>query len=148
MNKEYLNVILADDDEGNLILFKSILQDLKIHIKVKTFCNITDTMEYLNSDDAVIPEVFFMNFNTSGKNCITYLSELKADNRFDHMTTVIYAQSISSEDEEEIFVNGANVLMKKPDNYRDMKKNVTDIMTVTWQYHTSGLNKNNFIMKV
>lgn len=148
MNKEYLNVILADDDEGNLILFKSILQDLKIHIKVKTFGNISDTMEYLNTDGAVIPEVFFMNFNISGKNCIEYLSELKADHRFDHMTTVIYTQSISSEDEEEIFVNGANVLMKKPDNYGDMKKNITDIMTVTWQYHTSGLNKNNFIMKV
>jgi hypothetical protein len=60
----------------------------------------------------------------------------------------VYSENISVEDEEKIFVTGANVLMKKPDNYRDMKKNVTDIISITWQYHTSGLNKNNFIMKV
>ena len=50
--------------------------------------------------------------------------------------------------EEELFVKGANILMEIIDNDDDMKKSVNEIMTVNWQYHTSGLNKNNFIMKV
>lgn len=148
MIKEYLNVILTDGDEGNVILFKNILQNLRIQVKIKSFCNIKDMMDHLNAKDAIIPEILFLDFNISGKNCISYLSDLKANAKFDHMTAVIYSDHLSSEDEEEIFVNGANVLMKKPDNYKDLKKNVTEIMTVAWQYHTSGLNKNNFIMKV
>jgi hypothetical protein len=68
--------------------------------------------------------------------------------KFDPMTIIVFNDNLSSEQEEEAFVTGANVVMKKPDNYRDMKKNITDIISITWQYHTSGLNKNNFIMKV
>jgi hypothetical protein len=29
-----------------------------------------------------------------------------------------------------------------------MKKKLTDVIAVNWQYYTSGLNKENFIMKV
>ena len=89
-----------------------------------------------------------MSYHLPLKNALQCLSEIKADRKFDPMTTIVYSEKLSAEEEEDVFVTGANVLMKKPDNYNDMKKNVTDIISVTWQYHTSGLNKNNFIMKV
>jgi len=147
MNKEYLNVILADHDEGNLVLFRNILQEFKIQVKVKTFFNGRELMDYLNQD-ILVPEVVFMSYHLPLKNALQCLSEIKADRKFDPMTTTVYSENLSAEEEEDVFVTGANVLMKKPDNYKDMKKNVTDIISVTWQYHTSGLNKNNFIMKV
>ncbi|NML59045.1 response regulator [Chryseobacterium cheonjiense] len=147
MNKEYLNVILADHDEGNLVLFRNILQEFKIQVKVKTFFNGRELMDYLNQD-ILVPEVVFMSYHLPLKNALQCLSEIKADRKFDPMTTTVYSENLSAEEEEDVFVTGANVLMKKPDNYKDMKKNVTDIISVSWQYHTSGLNKNNFIMKV
>jgi response regulator RpfG family c-di-GMP phosphodiesterase len=147
MKKEYLNVLLADDDEGNLILFKNILQEFKIQVKVKTFCNGKDLMIYLN-ENTVVPEVVFMNYSLPLKNSLECLGEIKSNQKFDPMTIIVFNDNLSSEQEEEAFVTGANVVMKKPDNYRDMKKNITDIISITWQYHTSGLNKNNFIMKV
>jgi len=147
MNKEYLNVILADHDEGNLVLFRNILQEFKIQVKVKTFFNGRELMDYLNQD-ILVPEVVFMSYHLPLKNALQCLSEIKADRKFDPMTTIVYSENLSAEEEEDVFVTGANVLMKKPDNYKDMKKNVTDIISVSWQYHTSGLNKNNFIMKV
>ncbi len=147
MNKEYLNVILADHDEGNLILFKNILQEFKIQVKVNTFCNGKDLMSYLK-ENILVPEVVFMNYHLPLKNSLDCLSELKSDHKFDAVTTVVYSENVSAEEEEKIFVTGANVFMKKPDNYTDMKKNITEVISITWQYHTSGLNKNNFIMKV
>lgn len=147
MNKEYLNVILADPDEGNLILLKNILQEFKIQVKVKAFFNGIDLMEYLEAE-SVVPEVIFMNYHLSPKTSLACLQKLKSDQKFDPVTTIVYSKDLSAEEQEKIFVNGANVFMKKPDNYRDMKKKVTDIITISWQYHTSGLNKNNFIMKV
>lgn len=147
MNKEYLNVILADPDEGNLILLKNILQEFKIQVKVKAFFNGIGLMEYLEAE-SVVPEVIFMNYHLSPKTSLACLQELKSDQKFDPVTTIVYSKDLSAEEQEKIFVNGANVFMKKPDNYRDMKKKVTDIITISWQYHTSGLNKNNFIMKV
>jgi len=147
MTKEYLNVILADADEGNLILLERILQDFKIPSKIKTFTTSNQLMDYLRQN-IMVEEVLFMDYRIPGKTCLDCLSEIKSNPKFDHLTTIIYSENLSAAEEEEIFVAGTNVLMKKPDNYKDMKKSVTDIISVTWQYHTAGLNKNNFIMKV
>ncbi|SEW49181.1 CheY chemotaxis protein or a CheY-like REC (receiver) domain [Chryseobacterium wanjuense] len=148
MNKEYLNVILVDDDEGNQIFFKNIFKDLKVGVKVQIFNNGRDLMNFLNSEDALIPEILFMKYDIPKKNSLECLEEIKIDFRFDQMVNVIYSDELSVGEEEDVFVKGANVFMKKPDNYADMKKVLSEIITINWQYHTSGLNKNNFIMKV
>lgn len=148
MNKEYLNVILVDDDEGNQIFFKNIFKDLKVGVKVQIFNNGRDLMNFLNSEDALIPEILFMKYDIPKKNSLECLEEIKIDFRFDQMVNVIYSDELSAGEEEDVFVKGANVFMKKPDNYADMKKVLSEIITINWQYHTSGLNKNNFIMKM
>lgn len=148
MNREYLNVILTDSDENNHTSFKKIFQDLKIGIKLHTFYNGEDLMNYLNSEAALVPEILFMSYDIPQKDSLECLVEIKSNFKFDGMITTIYSKYLSSEEEEEVFVKEANVFMKLPDNYKDMKKSLTEIITINWQYHTSGLNKNNFIMKV
>lgn len=147
MIKEYLNIILTDADEGNLILLERTLQDFKIPSKVKTFNTGSELMDSLHQN-ILTAEVLFMDYRIPGKPCLECLSEIRSNPKFDYLTTVIYSENVSPAEEEEIFIAGANVFMKKPDNYRDMKKRVADIISVTWQYYTAGLNKNNFIMKV
>jgi len=148
MNREYLNVILTDRDEGSHILFKNIFQDLKIRIKVQTFYNGEELMNYLNNHDAIVPEILFMNYDIPPKGSLECLIEIKSDFKFDHMVTAIYSDRLSADEEEEVFIKEANIFMKQPDNYKDLKKVLTEVITINWQYHTSGLNKNNFIMKV
>lgn len=148
MNKEYLNIIAADDDEGNVIFFKNIFKGLKIGVKSQCFSNGEDLMEYLNSCGAIIPEMVFIKYDISGKKMMECLEEIKTDPKFRDIVITVYTDQISESEVEEIFVNGANVFMKKPDTYEGLKKAVTEIITINWQYHTSGLNKDNFIMKV
>jgi CheY-like chemotaxis protein len=148
MNKEYLNVILVDNGEENRIFFKKVFKDLKVGIKIQIFENDENLMEYLNSEQAVIPEILFMKKEIPKKNSLECLEEIKTDFRFDNMVIAIYSDNLSAAEEEEIFVKGANIVMRKPENYDDMKKVLSEIVTINWQYHTSGLNKNNFIMKV
>jgi DNA-binding NarL/FixJ family response regulator len=105
-------------------------------------------MEYLDSKEAIIPELVFIKYNISGKSSMECLNELKADPRFNNMVIAMYADQISENEIEEIQVNGANIFMKKPETYEGLKKSLTEIITINWQYHTSGLNKDNFIMKV
>ncbi|MEY8761780.1 response regulator [Chryseobacterium tongliaoense] len=148
MNKEYLNVILADHDEGNLVFFKSILKELKIPVKVQSFQNGEDMMKYLNNEEALIPEVLFMDYHLPEKNSLEYLEEIKIDFRFSNMITAVYSDDLSEAEVEDIFVKGANIYMKKPGHYNDLKKVISEIIAINWQYHTSGLNRENFIMKV
>ncbi|MFP3593214.1 response regulator [Chryseobacterium sp. SIMBA_038] len=148
MNREYLSVILVDDDEGNRILFKNIFKELKIGVKVQSFGSGANLMEYLNSKEAQIPEILFMNYHISQKNSLECISEIKTDFRFDNMVTAIYSENLSENEVEEIFVNGVNIFIKKKDDYNAMKKVLSEVITINWQYYTSGLNRDNFIMKV
>lgn len=148
MNREYLSVILADDDEGNRIIFKKILKELKIGVKIQSFCNGENLMEYLNSQEALVPEILFMNYNISQKNSLECLSEIKTDFRFDNMVTAIYSEDLPENEIENVFINGANVFIKKKEDYVAMKKVLSEVITINWQYYTSGLNRDNFIMKV
>ncbi|GEN73617.1 MULTISPECIES: response regulator [Chryseobacterium] len=148
MNKEYLNVITVDDDEGNIIFFKNIFRDLKIGVKSQFFSDGDDLMKYLSSNGAIIPEVIFIKYDISGKSCMECLREIKINHGFSNIIIAVYAGQISENETEEIFVNGGNIFMRKPETYDGLKKSLTEIITVNWQYHSSGLNKDNFIMKV
>jgi CheY-like chemotaxis protein len=148
MNKEFLNVIVVDEDEGNLIFFKSIFKDLKVGVKVQCFTNGDNLMEYLNSEDALIPEIVFMKYEITKKSSIECLEEIKMDFRFSNIVTAVYSNKLSEEEIENVFVKGANIFIKKPEVYEALKKILTEVITINWQYHTSGLNIDNFMMKV
>lgn len=148
MNKEFLNVIVADNNENTLIFFKNIFKELKISIKVQCFNNGQNLMEYLNNDDAMIPEIVFIQHDISEKSSLECIDEFKRNEKFNNMVTTIYSQQFDECQIEDIFVRGANICMKEPEDFKDLKKTLTDIITINWQYHTSGLNKENFILKV
>ncbi|UHO37558.1 response regulator [Chryseobacterium capnotolerans] len=148
MNKEFLNVIVADNDENTLIFFKNIFKELKISIKVQCFSSGKNLMEYLTNNDAVIPEIVFINYNISGKDCMECIDELKTNPKFNNMVTAIYSEEISENEIEETFVKGNNICIRKPSDFGTLKKVLTEVITINWQYHTSGLNKDNFILKI
>ncbi len=143
-----MNVIVADNDENTLIFFKNILKELKISIKVQCFSNGKDVMDYLSNEDAVVPEIVFINYKIPGKESMECLEEIESNPKFNNMVTAIFSDPIPENEVEDIFVKGAHIFMKKPECFDRLKKVLTEVITINWQYHTSGLNKDHFILKV
>ncbi|SEH40357.1 Response regulator receiver domain-containing protein [Chryseobacterium culicis] len=143
-----MNVIVADNDENTLIFFKNILKELKISIKVQCFSNGKDVMDYLSNEDAVVPEIVFINYKIPGKESMECLEEIESNSKFNNMVTAIFSDPIPENEVEDIFVKGAHIFMKKPECFDRLKKVLTEVITINWQYHTSGLNKDHFILKV
>lgn len=148
MNKEYIYIILADDDEDDRLFFTDAFSELKINTKVDTFKDGVELMNYLNDSDSVLPNVLFLDLNMPKKNGIECLHEIKNDERFKDIAIAIYSTSSSEEDIEETFVCGANIYIKKPSDFNTLKKVLSDVVTINWQYHTSGLNKDNFLLRL
>ena len=148
MNKDYIHIILADDDEDDRLLFSDAFEELKINTKVKTFNDGVALMDYLNDDNSFLPNVLFLDLNMPRKNGVECLLEIKQNSRFDAIAIAIYSTSSSEEHIEETFVNGANIYIKKPNDFNTLKKILSDVVTINWQYHTSGLNKDNFLLRM
>lgn len=148
MNKEYIHIILADDDEDDRLLFTDAFEELKICTKVQTYNDGSELMDYLNSEDAILPEILFLDLNMPKKNGIECLQEIKANEKFSNVAIAIYSTSSSEEHIEETFVSGANIYIKKPNDFEKLKKVLSDVVTINWQYQTSGLNKDNFLLRI
>ena len=148
MAKEYTNIVLADDDEDDRLFFTDAFNELKINTKVATYNDGVELMDYLNIDDCILPDILFLDLNMprkSGKEC---LEEIRNNNKFDDVAIAIYSTSSSEDDIENTFICGANIYIKKPNDFSLLKKVLSEVVTINWQYHTSGLNKDNFLLRM
>lgn len=148
MDKDYIHIILADDDEDDRLLFTDAFEELKINTKVNTFNDGVELMDYLNTPTAVLPNVLFLDLNMPKKNGIECLTEIKQNDRFSDIAIAIFSTSSSEEHIEETFVQGANIYIKKPSDFATLKKVLSDVVTINWQYYTSGLNRDNFLLRL
>ncbi|TDU43655.1 response regulator receiver domain-containing protein [Gelidibacter sediminis] len=148
MQEDYTYVVLADDDEDDRLFFVEAFEELKIKTKVDVYKDGIELMDALNQEDSMLPNILFLDLNMPKKSGLECLIDIKANNRFKDMAIAIYSTSASEEDIENTFVQGANIYIKKPSAFNDLKKILSDVVTVNWQYHTNGLDKENFLLRL
>ena len=91
MDKDYIHIILADDDEDDRMLFTDAFGELRINTKVNTFNDGVELMDYLNAPDSILPNVLFLDLNMPKKNGIECLYEIKQDARFNDIAIAIFS---------------------------------------------------------
>jgi CheY-like chemotaxis protein len=148
MHTDYIHIILADDDEDDILFFTDAFDELKINTKVNTFKDGEELMNYLNTDEAVMPNVLFLDLNMPKKTGLECLTEIKDNDKMSGIAIAIYSTSASEEDIEKTFVLGANIYIKKPADFKKLKKVLSEVVSINWQYHTNSLNKDNFLLRV
>lgn len=148
MQKDYILITLADDDEDDRLFFTDAFDELKINTIVNTHKNGKELLEFLNHPQTVLPNIIFLDLNMPILNGIDCLKEIKKNEKFNNIAIAIYSTSSSDEDVENTFVLGANIYIKKPSDFNTLKKVLSDVVTLNWQYHTSGLNKDNFLLRL
>lgn len=148
IQNEIIRVLLADDDKEDRSDFVEAFETLKIKTKVQTVNNGVELMKYLNSPSVVLPHVLFLDLNMPKKSGLECLIEIRQIEKMKNLTVVIFSTSASKQDIEDTFLNGANVYLKKPAHLTVLKKALLHVLTINWQYHTSGLNRDNFLLHI
>lgn len=148
MQHDSLHILLADDDHDDRLFFKCAMEELKIKTKVTTVNDGVQLMEYLNDPGNSLPHVVFLDLNMPRKGGIQCLKEIRSSNKFKDLSIAIYSTSGSEKDIEESFVQGANIYITKPNDFGSLKKILAEVININWQYHTSGLNRENFLLSI
>ena len=45
-------------------------------------------------------------------------------------------------------IGGANVYIKKPNDFTKLKKAIQEVININWQYHSSGMNMETFFLTI
>jgi CheY-like chemotaxis protein len=145
---ESLYILLADDDEDDRLFFKDAIEAVKVKTKLEMVNDGQQLMDYLNRDGAILPHVIFLDLNMPKKSGMECLEEIRRDEKLKEIPIAIYSTSSSERDIHDTLVKGANIYITKPNDFQKLKKVISHVISINWQYHTSGMNKENFIMVV
>lgn len=143
-----IHILLADDDEDDRLFFKDAFEEIKIKTSVLTVNDGVELMNHLGKDENLVPHILFLDLNMPRKSGLDCLLEIKQLDHLKDMAVAIYSTSSSDKDIEETFVQGANVYIKKPSDFNQLKKVLEEVITINWQYHTSGLNRDNYFFSL
>jgi CheY-like chemotaxis protein len=78
-------------------------------------------LEYLESNnDMETPSLIMLDLNMPGKDGRETLKEIKSDQRFHHIPTIVFTTSSSMRDRQMVYDLGANCFITKPDTFNKL----------------------------
>lgn len=147
LNKgDYLKVVLVDDDADDRTLFEEVFSELKINSSLNLFQNGLEAMDYFNEPQTDVPDLIFLDLNMPIMGGIETLEHLRRSAKYKSVPIAIYSTSSSERDIEDTLVRGANIYITKPSDYKKLQKVLDEVLKVNWQYSTSQLRLENFVM--
>ncbi len=147
-NNKFINILLADDDADDRMMFTDAFSELKMNNVVETVNDGLQLMEHLNKENAKLPDVLFLDLNMPRKNGMECLKEIRKSANLKELIVVIYSTSSSEKDIEDTFVKGANVYITKPASFDKLKEVLSRVVSINWQYQTSALDKQTFLLNL
>lgn len=143
-----IHILLADDDPDDREFFSEAIQSIDLPHKLTMFEDGQALMDYLSAVDLDVPHILFLDLNMPCKSGFDCLDDIRKNEKLRDLSVAIYSTSSSERDVEEAFVGGANIYIKKPSDFQLLKKMVSDVVKMNWQYHNSGLNRDNFLYSI
>ena len=148
MQIDTLNIVLADDDLDDQFLFKMAIEESDVNSNLLIFNNGKEIMDHLLNVNNDLPDVVFLDLNMPIKDGLQCLKEIRSTDRLKNLSVAIYSTSNSQRDIDRTFATGANVYIHKPSSFEGIKKAFKKVLEINWQYATSNLNKDTFLLKI
>lgn len=118
--KDSIPILLVDDDNIDVIMFKRALEDLKITNPLIHLADCKEALEYLKNEDNEKPWVVLADLNTPQMNGLEFLMAVKTNDALKQIIVVILSGSDDQEDIAESFRLGAAGYMVKPSDYKKL----------------------------
>jgi len=145
MDPEKLYILLAEDDQDDRRFFKKVFDSLKIKHTLDMCEDGFELMAYLDDSD-VLPHMIFLDINMPGKSGMECLKAIRSSSRLRETTVAMYSSMSSPDAVEDAFIEGANIFIKKPNDFEELTKVLREVMYINWQYVTDGLNRENYMI--
>lgn len=133
MENDILNILLADDDADDRLFFKEAMEEINIDTMVSVVNDGDQLFEYLHQSIDHLPDIIFLDINMPGKDGLECLKELRNNSWYKDILIVMYSTSGAESDIEKAYRFGANIYLKKPGDFVQLKKSLADVLMDTLQ---------------
>jgi len=144
---KYLPVLLADDDMDDRTLFSEAVTRIKVDIDLQLVKDGAELMDYLKNSAIIMPEIIFLDLNMPRVNGFECLAELKSTAAFKDIFVIIYSTTQSQKDIDEVYRLKANLFVRKPDSFSDLKNTLYQILTINVKEQFTSGTMQDFVFK-
>lgn len=124
------NIVLADDDEDDCLLFQDVILDLNIIANVTIARHGEELLQLLQNYGNGVPDVIFLDMNMPLRDGLECLKEIRKSPNLKNVPVVILSTSSHSQTVEEVFNQGANLYIRKPDSFDKLRSILENILTM------------------
>jgi CheY-like chemotaxis protein len=142
-----LNILLADDDRDDCLLFKEALEELELQTKLTTVHDGERLMQLLKSNSPEIFDVLFLDLNMPRKNGFTCLEEIKQIKKLRSLPVIIISTSTQHDIEDLLYKNGANHYIYKPPDFYELRKLIQTALSLVTEKKGLHSTRENFVLR-
>jgi CheY-like chemotaxis protein len=132
MSKKHIIVIVDDDTDDREIIRDAFMSNHKNHRQYVFIENGDKLLEYLqDAENENIPALILLDLNMPGKDGREVLKEIKSNERFRQIPTIVFTTSNSQKDRQTSYSLGANCFITKPDTFNKLV-DITNCIMQIW----------------
>ena len=144
----YHLIMLADDDQDDREIFSNVCAEIGNTIKVRSFKNGFELLQYLNQSDVEMPSILFLDINMPIIDGFESLNDIRNKIGLKDLCVIIYSTSTTSFDVQKAKKLGANGFLQKPASYSKLKTAIQKILDTDWNDPCTHLDKMKFVIEV
>ena len=141
------NILLADDDYDDCLLFKQALEELPLKSFLTTVRNGNELMNLLTDKAVRLPHVLFLDLNMPLKSGFECLAEIKQDKELMDLIVVIFSTSSEQHIAGDLYKNGAHYYIRKPSDFKILKKVIYQALILIAQENIAQPPLEYFVLK-
>jgi CheY-like chemotaxis protein len=141
------HVVLADDDADDRLLFMEALNDLSVEAQVSIARNGEHLMTMLR-DFVALPDLLFLDLNMPYKTGLECLTEIRSDSRLHQMPVVVLSTSTQSITIEQVYDQGANLYIMKPNSFDALHKLLGRVFSIDWKNSAQQPRREEFVLEL
>lgn len=127
MQKEPLQLLLADDDADDWYLFQEALEATPLKTRLVTASNGGQLMTMLLKPDFHV-DVLFLDFNMPLKNGLACLQEIRAHKKLRKLPVVIISTDVAEKMLGQLYALGALLYIRKPNSISELTTLLTAVL--------------------
>lgn len=141
-----MNILLADDDQADCLLFKNALEELPVSANLTIVHNGEQVFEHIAKQGNKLPDVLFLDLNMPRKNGFATLGQIKRNTDLQDLPVIIFSTSSEMDQVKKVFWDAAHYYICKPVDFTQLKKVIYEALTLITQEHNPLPLKDNFMI--
>ncbi len=146
MISQKINILLADDNIDDCLLFREALEALPVSANLDIVYDGDQLMERLSEKGAKLPDVLFLDLYMPRKNGFASLGAIKRNSELQNIPVIIISSVSEQESVKNVFRDAAHYYICKPANFLQLKKVIYEALTLIAQPNNHLANKESFMI--